>query len=84
VVGEIARLTPGPWFHIGGDEAMATKPADYVKFIQRVQAIVESHGSTWSAGRRSRARSSIPDDRAALEPGEKGSLSALRRSRERR
>ena len=23
---------------------MATKPADYVKFIQRVQAIVESHG----------------------------------------
>ena len=25
VVGELARLTPGPWIHIGGDEAMATK-----------------------------------------------------------
>ena len=44
VVGELARLTPGAWIHIGGDEAQATKPADYVKFIQRVQAIVESYG----------------------------------------
>jgi hexosaminidase len=44
VVGEIARLTPGAWFHIGGDEAAATRPADYVRFVQRVQAIVESYG----------------------------------------
>ncbi|HZO62275.1 MAG TPA: beta-N-acetylhexosaminidase [Gaiellaceae bacterium] len=44
VVGELARLTPGPWIHIGGDEAMATKPADYVRFIGRVRAIVESAG----------------------------------------
>ena len=44
VVGELARLTPGPWIHIGGDEAMATKAADYVRFINRVQSIVESYG----------------------------------------
>jgi hexosaminidase len=44
VVGELARLTPGPWIHIGGDEAAATKPAGYVRFVQRVQAIVEAHG----------------------------------------
>jgi hexosaminidase len=44
VVGELARLTPGPWIHIGGDEAMATKPAEYVRFVQRVEKIVESHG----------------------------------------
>ncbi|MGE5273302.1 MAG: beta-N-acetylhexosaminidase [Verrucomicrobiota bacterium] len=44
VVGQLARLTPGPWIHIGGDEAMATRPADYVRFIQRVRRIVEDHG----------------------------------------
>jgi hexosaminidase len=44
VVRQLARLTPGPWIHIGGDEAMATKPADYVRFVQRVQKIVESAG----------------------------------------
>jgi hexosaminidase len=44
VIGELARLTPGPWIHIGGDEASATRAADYVRFVQRVQAIVESYG----------------------------------------
>jgi hexosaminidase len=44
VVREIAALTPGPYFHIGGDEALATSPEDYVDFIDRVQAIVQSYG----------------------------------------
>ena len=44
VVREIAALTPGPYFHIGGDEAAATDLADYVPFIERVQEIVEAHG----------------------------------------
>ena len=44
VVGELARLTPGHWIHIGGDEAAATKPAEYVRFIRRVQQIVGSYG----------------------------------------
>lgn len=44
VVRELAALTPGPYIHIGGDETQATAPADYLKFIERVQPIVESHG----------------------------------------
>jgi hexosaminidase len=44
VIGELARLTPGPFIHVGGDEAQATKGRDYVRFINRVQSIVESYG----------------------------------------
>lgn len=44
VVGEIAALTPGPYFHIGGDEAMATPLPEYIAFIEQVQNIVQSHG----------------------------------------
>jgi hexosaminidase len=44
VVGELARLTPGPWIHVGGDEAAATKLADYVRFVGRVRQIGEAHG----------------------------------------
>jgi hexosaminidase len=46
VVREIAALTPGPYFHIGGDESHSTKKDDYVYFIERVQDIVKSHGKT--------------------------------------
>ena len=44
VVGEIAALTPGAYFHVGGDEAAATDAAGYVAFVERVQAIVRAHG----------------------------------------
>jgi len=44
VIGELARLTPGPFIHVGGDEAAATKTSDYVRFIRRVQEIVAAHG----------------------------------------
>ncbi len=44
VIGEIAALTPGPYFHIGGDEAAATPGQDYIFFIERVQEIVGKHG----------------------------------------
>jgi hexosaminidase len=44
VIREIAALTPGPYFHIGGDEASATEPGDYVRFVERVQDIVQAHG----------------------------------------
>ena len=43
VVGEIAALTPGPWFHIGGDESHVTGHDDYVYFVNRVQEIVKKH-----------------------------------------
>jgi len=44
VVREISALTPGPFFHIGGDESHATKVEDYIPFINRVQDIVEKYG----------------------------------------
>jgi hexosaminidase len=44
VVREVAALTPGPYLHIGGDEAHATDPADYRAFVERVQRIVRAHG----------------------------------------
>jgi hexosaminidase len=44
VVREVAALTPGPWLHVGGDEAAATAPDDYRRFVERVQRIVRSHG----------------------------------------
>jgi hexosaminidase len=46
VVRELAALTPGPYLHIGGDEAHSTSDEDYVKFIERVRDIVASHGKT--------------------------------------
>jgi hexosaminidase len=44
VVREIAAITPGAWFHIGGDEVKTLTAEQYVRFVERVQAIVTSHG----------------------------------------
>ena len=46
VVREIAAITPGPWFHMGGDEVQALTPAQYTGFVQRVQDIVARYGKT--------------------------------------
>jgi len=44
VVRELAEMTPGPYFHIGGDESRSTSLEDYIPFVNRVQNIVLSHG----------------------------------------
>jgi hexosaminidase len=44
VLRELAELTPGPYIHIGGDEAMATPPDAYRRFMERVQPIVQKYG----------------------------------------
>jgi hexosaminidase len=44
VIREIAALTPGPYFHIGGDEASVTTSEDYRQFIRRVLMITHSYG----------------------------------------
>ena len=44
VVREVAALTPGPYLHIGGDEAHSTDPAEYASFVARAQRIVRRHG----------------------------------------
>ncbi len=44
VIREVAALTPGPFIHVGGDEAHSTPDADYAAFMTRVQELVRSHG----------------------------------------
>ncbi len=44
VVRELSALTPGPWFHIGGDESHSTKLEDYIPFVNRVQDTVAAYG----------------------------------------
>jgi len=44
VIGELAALTPGPYLHLGGDEAHSTSEAEYRSFVERVQGLVEAHG----------------------------------------
>jgi len=46
VIRELAAMTPGPYIHIGGDEAQATSPADYLTFEQRVLPLVAKYGKT--------------------------------------
>ena len=44
VVREIAAITPGPYFHLGGDEVHELTEEQYVQFMERAQEIVASHG----------------------------------------
>ncbi len=43
VVREISEMTPGPYFHAGGDESLVTKKEDFNYFISRVDKIVKKH-----------------------------------------
>ncbi len=44
VVREIAALSPGAFFHVGGDEVKTLTEAEYARFIVRVHEIVRGHG----------------------------------------
>lgn len=44
VIRELAAITPGEYFHIGGDESLVTPLEDYIYFIDRVQEIADKHG----------------------------------------
>ena len=44
VVREISAISPGPYFHIGGDESHVTKKDDYIYFVNRVEKIVQKYG----------------------------------------
>ncbi|MGO2745417.1 family 20 glycosylhydrolase [Microbacterium sp.] len=46
VLSEVADLTPGPYLHVGGDEALGTAPADFNAFIEQVTALVAGLGKT--------------------------------------
>lgn len=44
VVAAITEITPGEYFHMGGDEVKKLGRERYNQFVERVQNIVESHG----------------------------------------
>jgi hexosaminidase len=44
VLGELAALTPGPYLHIGGDEAKTLDVDGYAAIVDRAQEIVAGHG----------------------------------------
>ena len=44
IVREIAAITPGPYFHIGGDEVETLTREQYAAFVERAQEIVTRHG----------------------------------------
>ncbi|WP_431935372.1 beta-N-acetylhexosaminidase [Micromonospora sp. RP3T] len=46
VFGEVAALTPGPWLHLGGDEAFKVPAESYRAFVERAQALVAATGKT--------------------------------------
>ncbi|HEA30238.1 MAG TPA: beta-N-acetylhexosaminidase [Leeuwenhoekiella sp.] len=46
VVREISAITPGPYFHMGGDESHATKKDDYIYFVNKVEKIVQKYDKT--------------------------------------
>jgi len=46
IIRELSAMTPGPYFHIGGDEVKTLTHQQYVKFVERVQTIVTKYGKT--------------------------------------
>ena len=44
IVREISAITPGPYFHIGGDEVEELKGERYARFVERAQEVVERYG----------------------------------------
>lgn len=44
VVREISAITPGPYFHAGGDESHVTKKKDFIHFVSKVDKIVKKYG----------------------------------------
>ena len=44
VLGELAELTPGPYLHIGGDEAFHVPGPEFAAFAARAQSLVAAAG----------------------------------------
>ncbi|HEX6575261.1 MAG TPA: family 20 glycosylhydrolase [Gemmatimonadaceae bacterium] len=44
IVREISAMTPGPYFHIGGDEVTKLTHPQYLGFIEKMQSIVNANG----------------------------------------
>ncbi|GAA1860705.1 family 20 glycosylhydrolase [Myceligenerans crystallogenes] len=49
VLGDVARMTRGPWVHFGGDEVHTMPPGEYREFVRLCQEIVGAAGKTPAA-----------------------------------
>jgi N-acetyl-beta-hexosaminidase len=62
VFGELARMTPGPYLHLGGDECLGTKPEDFAEFMARATGIVADLGKTPMTWHEAGSAAGICDD----------------------
>ncbi|MDZ8201466.1 family 20 glycosylhydrolase [Microbacterium sp. SSW1-59] len=46
VFTDLAALTPGPYLHLGGDEALGTDPALFASFVARATEVITALGKT--------------------------------------
>ncbi len=53
VLGDVARMTDGPYVHVGGDEVLTMDPAEYARFVELACRVVREAGRTpvlWQEG----------------------------------
>jgi hexosaminidase len=82
VIGQLAALTPGPYLHIGGDEAQSTKLKDYVAYVQRVETIVRAHGKRMLGWQDIASAKISPDSVAQFWQPAKGSETGTQNARD--
>lgn len=61
VFGELAAMTPGPYLHLGGDEALGTDPEDFAMFVTRTSEIIADLGKTPVAWHEAGAATDLAD-----------------------
>ncbi|GII84547.1 hypothetical protein Ssi03_25370 [Sphaerisporangium siamense] len=66
VLTQIAAMTPGPYLHIGGDEAHVTSHADYTKMVNAFTQKVSSLGKT-VVGWNEYAGTALPQNKAVVQ-----------------
>ncbi|MEU7985258.1 family 20 glycosylhydrolase [Streptosporangium canum] len=66
VLTEIAEMTPGPYLHIGGDEAHVTSHADYTTMVDAFTRSATSLGKT-VVGWNEYAGTALPQDKAVVQ-----------------
>ncbi|NHI17611.1 family 20 glycosylhydrolase [Microbacterium excoecariae] len=74
VFADLAALTPGPYLHLGGDEALGTSAEDYHAMVTRAGEAVAATGKTAIAWHEA--------GRAALPPGSIGQYWGFRTPRD--
>ncbi|WP_106399935.1 beta-N-acetylhexosaminidase [Actinocorallia populi] len=61
VFTEVASLAPGPYLHVGGDEALQTTAEDYAAFMTRTLPLATRQGKTVVAWQEAAAAPALPE-----------------------